>query len=153
LKVGWKIKIKILDEIKTYIEKIYKEYVSLKNYLKSKEKEIEEVKKEIAQTALTDLNAESYFDKIGWYSIMQIQDLELLRARLFFTMEAYKDIIEPPKELKEEIDKELQNTNYTTVYAIIDNERKIVDQIRYDKNKENFLQVIKMQNNKEQTPN
>jgi len=142
-----------LDEIKTYIEKIYKEYVSLKNYLKSKEKEIEEVKKEIAQTALTDLNAESYFDKIGWYSIIQIQDLELLRARLFFTMEAYKDIIEPPKELKEEIDKELQNTNYTTVYAIIDNERKIVDQIRYDKNKENFLQVIKMQNNKEQTPN
>ena len=142
-----------MDEIKTYIEKIYKEYVSLKNYLKSKEKEIEEVKKEIAQTALTDLNAESYFDKIGWYSIIQIQDLELLRARLFFTMEAYKDIIEPPKELKEEIDKELQNTNYTTVYAIIDNERKIVDQIRYDKNKENFLQVIKMQNNKEQTPN
>lgn len=130
-----------MTEIKTYIERVFKEYLSLKNYLLTEVKNIEEVKKEFAKASLENLNADDYFEKIGWIALMQ-EDLFLQKAKLFFTMEAYKDIIEPPKELTEQIKKELEDVSFEQMFSIIDGERKITNIDKYNaRKKEYFIQV------------
>jgi len=130
-----------MTEIKTYIEKVFKEYLSLKNYLLTEVKSIEELKKEFAKASLENLNADDYFEKVGWIALMQ-EDLFLQKAKLFFTMEAYKDIIEPPKELTDQIKKELEDVSFEQMFSIIDGERKITNKDKYNaRKKEYFIQV------------
>ena len=130
-----------MEEIKTYIEKVFKEYLTLKNYFAQEIKKVETVKKEFAQASLENLNADDYFEKIGWITLMQ-EDLYLQKAKLFFTMEAYKDVITPPKELIEQIDKELEDVNFEQMFFIIDGEKKVVSPSKYnDRKKEYFTQV------------
>lgn len=130
-----------MEEIKTYIEKVFKEYLLLKNYLELKVKDIEGVKKDFAKLALENLNADDYFEKVGWIALMQ-EDLFLQKAKLFFTMEAYKDIIEPPKELTDQIKKELEDVSFEQMFSIIGGERKITNKDKYNaRKKEYFIQV------------
>lgn len=130
-----------MEEIKTYIEKVFKEYLSLKNYLLTEVKNIEELKKEFAKASLENLNADDYFEKVGWIALMQ-EDLFLQKAKLFFTMEAYKDIIEPPKELTNQIKKELEDVSFEQMFSIIGGERKITNKEKYNaRKKEYFIQV------------
>jgi hypothetical protein len=130
-----------MTEIKTYIEKVFKEYLSLKNYLLTEVKSIEELKKEFAKASLENLNADDYFEKVGWIALMQ-EDLFLQKAKLFFTMEAYKDIIEPPKELTDQIKKELEDVSFEQMFSIIGGERKITNKDKYNaRKKEYFIQV------------
>lgn len=136
-------------EIKTYIEKVFKEYLTLKSYFVEEVKKAEAVKKEFAQASLENLNADDYFEKIGWIALMQ-EDLYLQKAKLAFTMEAYKDIIVPPKELTDQINKELEDVSFEQMFSIIDGERKIVNQSKYNaRKKEYFAQIenIKKQMN------
>jgi len=130
-----------MEEIKTYIEKVFKEYLTLKNYLLTEVKSIEELKKEFAKASLENLNADDYFEKIGWIALMQ-EDLFLQKAKLFFTMEAYKDIIEPPKELTDQIKKELEDVSFEQMFSIMGGERKITNKDKYNaRKKEYFIQV------------
>ncbi len=128
-------------EIKTYIEKVFKEYLALKNYLLAETKNIEELKKEFAKASLENLNADDYFEKIGWIALMQ-EDLFLQKAKLFFTMEAYKDIIEPPKELTDQIKKEIEDVSFEQMFSVVGGERKITNKEKYNaRKKEYFIQV------------
>jgi hypothetical protein len=128
-------------EIKTYIEKVFKEYLSLKNYLLAETKNIEELKKEFAKASLENLNADDYFEKVGWIALMQ-EDLFLQKAKLFFTMEAYKDVIEPPKELTDQIKKELEDVSFEQMFSVVGGERKITNKEKYNaRKKEYFIQV------------
>lgn len=128
-------------EIKTYIEKVFKEYLTLKNYILTEAKSIEEIKKEFAKASLENLNADDYFEKVGWIALMQ-EDLFLQKAKLFFTMEAYKDIIEPPKELTDQIKKELEDVSFEQMFSVIDGKREIINKDKYDaRKKEYFIQV------------
>lgn len=130
-----------MTEIKTYIEKVFKEYLALKNYLLAETKNIEELKKEFAKASLENLNADDYFEKIGWIALMQ-EDLFLQKAKLFFTMEAYKDIIEPPKELTDQIKKELEDVSFEQMFSVVGGERKITNKEKYNaRKKEYFIQV------------
>jgi hypothetical protein len=130
-----------MTEIKTYIEKVFKEYLLLKNYILTEAKNIEEIKKEFAKASLDNLNADDYFEKVGWIALMQ-EDLFLQKAKLFFTMEAYKDIIEPPKELTDQIKKELEDVSFEQMFSIIDGERKTINKDKYEaRKKEYFIQV------------
>jgi hypothetical protein len=100
-----------------------------------------ELKKEFAKASLENLNADDYFEKVGWIALMQ-EDLFLQKAKLFFTMEAYKDIIEPPKELTDQIKKELEDVSFEQMFSIIDGERKITNKDKYNaRKKEYFIQV------------
>lgn len=130
-----------MEEIKTYVEKVFKEYIKLKNYFTEELKKVETIKKEFAQASLENLNADDYFEKIGWIALMQ-EDLFLHKAKLFFTMEAYKDVIVPPKELTDQINKELEDVNFEQMFSIIDGERRVSNQGKYaERKKEYFIQV------------
>jgi hypothetical protein len=130
-----------LNIVENYIEKIFKEYLDYKNYLLSK---AEEVKNQaLGFESSEDQNKYlDYFEKLGWYNIAQ-SDLAQQKARLFFTMEAYKDLVEPPKELKQQIEKELEGITFQQVFAIKAGERQLVDQERYDLIKDNYFNFLK----------
>lgn len=130
-----------MEEVKTYIEKVFKEYLILKNYFAEEVKKGETVKKEFAKTSLENLNADDYFEKLGWIALMQ-EDLYLQKAKLFFTMEAYKDIIVPPKELTDQINKELEDVNFEQMFYIVDGERKIINQSKYDARKKDYFAQV-----------
>lgn len=130
-----------MEEVKTYIEKVFKEYLTLKNYFAEEVKKAETVKKEFAKASLANLNADDYFEKIGWIALMQ-EDLFLQKAKLFFTMEAYKDVIVPPKELTDQINKELEDVNFEQMFSIIDGERKITNQSKYDARKKDYFAQV-----------
>lgn len=130
-----------MEEIKTYIEKVFKEYLTLKNYFAEEVKKAETVKKEFAQASLENLNADDYFEKIGWIALMQ-EDLFLQKAKLFFTMEAYKDVIVPPKELTDQINKELEDVNFEQMFSIIDGQRKVVNPTKYDARKKDYFAQV-----------
>lgn len=127
--------------IELQLEKVYKEYMEVKNFLLNfaRKENLEEIKKDIAQNALKeqtdDDRFEYYFKKLGWTSAVQA-DLTQLKARLFHTYEAYKELVEPPKEIKEEIEKELQDIVFKLTYNIKANQAELVDQklLEYYKN-------------------
>lgn len=130
-----------MTEIKTYIEKVFKEYLTLKNYFAEEVKKVEAVKKEFAKASLENLNADDYFEKIGWIALMQ-EDLFLQKAKLFFTMEAYKDVIVPPKELTNQINKELEDVNFEQMFSIVDGQRKVVNPTKYNARKKDYFAQI-----------
>lgn len=124
--------------IETYIEKVYKEYIEYKTLLSQK---IEAAEKEIKTEFLEgDLN-KKFFDKIGYLNIAQV-DLAELKARLYFTMEAYKDLVEPPKEIKEAIEKELEGAGMNQTFTVKNGEFIIVNQERYDFIKDTYYQKL-----------
>jgi hypothetical protein len=57
-------------------------------------------------------------------------------------MEAYKDVIVPPKELIEQINKELEDVNFEQMFSIIDGERKITNQSKYDARKKDYFAQV-----------
>lgn len=131
-----------MKNLETYIEKVFKEYMEYKTYLLAETSKLEEVQKEIVDISI-DLTEEQlpvmYFEKLAWYGIAQA-DLAEQKARLYFTMEAYKDLVEPPKEIKEAIEKELEGAQFNQVFAIKNGEREIVNQQRYDLIKNTYFE-------------
>jgi hypothetical protein len=68
-------------------------------------------------------------------------DFTQLKMQLFFTWQAYKDLVEPPKELKTVIEKELEGVQLKTVYSTINGELNLVDKGLYNQYKEQYKQV------------
>ena len=94
------------EKVKSYLEKVYREFVDYKDYLKDKIKPQDQLRKEMAEKIAKDINTDDIqmeffeiIDKQGMYQA----DFIGLQNRLFHTIEAYKDLIEIPEEVLTEV--------------------------------------------------
>lgn len=118
-----------------YLEKVFVEYIEYKNYLKSIIKPVPELLKEVAEKindkTTEEQATEIYMDVIGVQKLHQ-EDFFNQQQRLFYTVEAYKDIMEIPQEIKTEI----ENLKFLQCFAVKNNKTEIVDQQAIDFTKE-----------------
>ena len=94
------------EQIKNYLEKAYTEYIEYENFLKSIIKPIDVVRKEIAEKITAETTEEEvtelYFNNVE-KTLLHRRDFVEQRQRLFYTVEAYKDLMEIPQEIKDKV--------------------------------------------------
>lgn len=127
----------------SYLEKCYKEYIEYKNFLIEQSKKQVDAKTEIA-TVLKDIEDEDvitdlFFEKQSKIFLFQQDFLEQQR-RLFFTVEALKNQIEIPEEIK----KEVSNLTFNQIYYIKDGEEEVLSQEALDFTKNQIKEQLKL---------
>lgn len=126
------------NKIELQLEKVFKEYLNVKHFLKEFYKNLSKLKEELAKESLEKTEEEIYeytFEKFGYISAIE-GDLAQLKGRLYHTYEAYKDLVEIPKEIKEEV----EDLKFTLTYNIRGTDAEIVDQEAYNFYKNNFIE-------------
>lgn len=120
-----------MNLMQSKLQQIFKEYTDLKNYIQEDNKNIEKLKKEVHDQALKfetlEEKASFYFDELGYKSLIHV-DLMEKKKELYYVYQAYKDLIEIPSNIIEE----LIEYKVNTVFAIIDGEKTVLDKNLYD---------------------
>ena len=130
-----------MNPIQSKIEQTAKEYLSYKS-IADKEAEIAKKEKEqIAQKALSmseDEIYEMYFDTFGSLEFL-VKDMLQVKAKLYNQIELAKDVVDIPKEITDLV------ADYKPIYtfAIIGDEKKLIDEITYNQIKQNYIQGSK----------
>ena len=130
-----------MNPIQTKIEQKAKEYLSYKSIA---DKEAEIAKKEKEQIAQKVLGLEEeqiytiYFDTFGSLEFL-VKDMLQVKAKLYNQIELAKDVIDIPKEITDLV------ADYKPIYtfAIIGDEKKLIDEITYNQIKQNYIQGSK----------
>lgn len=130
-----------MNPLQSKIEQTAKEYLSYKA-IADKEAEIAKKDKEqIAQKVLgleEEQVYEIYFDTFAHIELL-VKDMLQVKTKLYNQIELAKDVVDIPKEIADLV------LDYEPVYtfAIIGDEKKLVDEATYKKNKENYIQGSK----------
>lgn len=121
------------------LTQVFKEYLEFKNYLLSKQEEFKNIYNIFAEKQLKseDIDYNEYFDKVGVISVLE-SDRSKHIVKLYHYYNAYKYLIEIPKEIEDE----LQGVNIGYIFAIVDNKHEVVDQESLNKIKDNFLKQV-----------
>ena len=130
-----------MNPIQSKIEQTAKEYLSYKSIA---DKEAEVAKKEKEQIAQKVLGLEEeqiytiYFDTFGSLEFL-VKDMLQVKAKLYNQIELSKDVVDIPKEITDLV------TDYKPIYtfAIIGDEKKLIDEITYNQIKQNYIQGSK----------
>ena len=129
------------NKIELHLNKVFKEYLEVKNYLLSVDKQ--SIKDEVTQKSLSIDSDEElsdyYFEKLGYLRALE-GDLSQLQARLFYVYDYYKEI---SAEKNLEIEKELQEIQFRLTYSVKGNELTLVDKEAYDFYKNQFKESQK----------
>jgi hypothetical protein len=94
-----------MDVAKIRLENIYSEYIDFKNYLQKNIKTPKEIQEEVAQKIKENPNlspqelSETVFN-ISEKQTIYKYDFNELHKQLFYTVVAYKDVIEIPEEVE-----------------------------------------------------
>lgn len=126
-----------MNPIQSKIEQTAKEYLSYKSIA---DKEAEIAKKEKEQIAQKVLGMEEdeiysiYFDTFGSLEFL-IKDMLQVKAKLYNQIELAKDVVDIPKEISNLVAD--YKPSYT--FAIIGDEKKLVDEITYNQIKQNYI--------------
>lgn len=115
----------------TYLEKVWTEYSEYKEYIKTVAKPVEELRKEVAQRITPQTTSEEAQEYVfqGFEKIMLHNgDFINQQNRLFYTVEAYKNIIEIPQEIK----KEVESLKFLQIFAIKDKKETVINQEALD---------------------
>ena len=126
------------NKIELHLETVYKEYEEVKYYLTNFKKNIEEKKKKVAEKTQNKTEEEVneiFYKEIAWISALE-GDLQQLTGRLYHTYQAYKDLIEIPQKIKEEV----ENLKFTLVFNVRAGEVEIVDKEAYEFYKTQFFE-------------
>ena len=126
------------NKIELHLETVYKEYDEVKYYLTNFKKNIEEKKKKVAEKTQNKTEEEVneiFYKEIAWISALE-GDLQQLTGRLYHTYQAYKDLIEIPQKIKEEV----ENLKFTLVFNVRAGEVEIVDKEAYEFYKTQFFE-------------
>ena len=126
------------NKIELHLETVYKEYEEVKYYLTNFKKNIEEKKKKVAEKTQNKTEEEVneiFYKEIAWISALE-GDLQQLTGRLYHTYQAYKDLIEIPQKIKEEV----KNLKFTLVFNVRAGEVEIVDKEAYEFYKTQFFE-------------
>ena len=129
------------ENITAYLEKVWTEYSEYKEFIKSISKPIEELRKEVAQKITQETTAEQaqklFFE--GFEKIMLHNgDFIYQQNRLFYTVEAYKNIIEIPQEIKTEV----ENIKFTQIFKIKNNTEVVVSEEVVNQARENLKKAL-----------
>lgn len=124
-----------------YLEQIWTEYTEYKEYIKTIAKPIEELRKEVAQKITPNTTPEEaqqlFFS--GYEKIMlHNRDFINQQNRLFYTVEAYKNIVEIPQEIKTEV----ENIRFLQIFAIKDGKETVINQEALDFTKKQIEDVM-----------
>ena len=130
-----------MNPIQSKIEQTAKEYLSYKSIA---DKEAEIAKKEKEQIAQKVLGLEEeqiytiYFDTFGSLEFL-VKDMLQIKAKLYNQIELAKDVVDIPKEITDLV------ADYKPIYtfAIIGDEKKLIDEITYNQIKQNYIQGSK----------
>ena len=125
--------------IQMNLTQVFKEYLEFKNYLLSKQEEFKKTYNDFAEKQLKteDIDYNEYFDKVGIINVLE-SDRSKHIIKLYHYYNAYKDFIEVPQEIEDE----LKDVTMSYIFAIVENEHVVVDQDSLNKIKENFLKQI-----------
>ena len=125
--------------IQIKLTQVFKEYLEFKNYLLSKQEEFKKTYNDFAEKQLKaeDIDYNEYFDKVGIINVLE-SDRSKHIIKLYHYYNAYKDFIEVPQEIEDE----LKDVTMSYIFAIVENEHVVVDQDSLNKIKENFLKQI-----------
>jgi len=129
------------NKLELHLDKCFKEYLDVKNFLKEFYRNIEELKKEVAKKTEgkeeEEVNEISYKD-IFWVSALE-GDLAQLTGRLYHTYQTYKQLEKPAE--KTEIEEELKEIKFNLVYSVKGDQVDVVDKDGYDFYKNQFLET------------
>jgi len=126
-----------MNPIQSKIEQTAKEYLSYKS-IADKEAEVAKKEKEqIAQKALTMSEDEiygMYFDTFGSLEFL-VKDMLQIKAKLYNQIELAKDLVDIPKEISDLV------VDYKPFYtfAIIGDEKKLLDEANYNQSRQNYI--------------
>lgn len=130
------------ETIKAHLEKVFTEYIEYKNFLKEKVKPLEEIRKELMDELSEEQDPEvatqKLFEKQEKQTIY-LQDLTNLLTRLYHTIQAYKDLVEIPDVITEEI----KNFKFELFYSVKNNNAVEVNPERIVEIKNAIRQNIK----------
>ena len=125
------------NKIELHLETVYKEYEEVKYYLTNFKKNIVEKKKKVSEKTQNKTEEEVneiFYKEIAWISALE-GDLQQLTGRLYHTYQAYKDLIEIPQKIKEEV----ENLKFTLVFNVRAGEVETVDKEAYEFYKTQFF--------------
>jgi hypothetical protein len=127
--------------MQAYLEKVWTEYIDYKDFIKENTKPAEELRKELASKITVGTTKEQAVEMV--LEIMEKQnlygaDFRQQQNRLFFTVEAFKDEMEIPQEIK----KELENVKFLQIFAIKNKKEEIIDQEALDFTKKQIAEVL-----------
>jgi hypothetical protein len=107
------------------LTQVFKEYLEFKNYLLSKQEEFKKTYNDFAEKQLKaeDIDYNEYFDKVGIINVLE-SDRSKHIIKLYHYYNAYKDFIEVPQEIEDE----LKDVTMSYIFAIVENEHVVVDQ-------------------------
>ena len=129
------------NKIEIHLNKVFKEYLDVKNYLLSLDKQ--SIKDEVTQKSLLIDSDEElsnyYFEKLGYLRALE-GDLSQLQGRLFHVYDYYKEITE---EKNQDIEKELQDITFKLTYSVKGDELTLVDKEAYEFYKKQFIESQK----------
>ena len=130
-----------MNPIQSKIEQTAKEYLSYKS-IADKEAEIAKKEKEQISQKVLGLEEEQiytiYFDTFGSLEFL-VKDMLQIKAKLYNQIELAKDVLDIPKEITDLV------ADYKPIYtfAIIGDEKKLIDEITYNQIKQNYIQGSK----------
>lgn len=130
-----------MNPIQSKIEQTAKEYLSYKS-IADKEAEIAKKEKEQISSKVLGMDEDSiytiYFDTFGSLEFL-VKDMLQVKAKLYNQIELAKDVVDIPKEITDLV------ADYKPIYtfAIIGDEKKLIDEITYNQIKQNYIQGSK----------
>jgi hypothetical protein len=130
-----------MEESTAYLEKVWTEYSEYKEFVKTISKPIEELRKEVASKVTintTPEEAQELFFQGFEKTMLHNGDFVNQQNRLFYTVEALKNSIEIPKEIK----KELENIKFIQIFAIKDKKETVINQEALDFTKSQIKEAM-----------
>jgi len=131
------------NKLELHLDKCFKEYLDVKNYLKDFYTKLPELKAELAKKTFDkeedEVNEISY-KEIFWITALE-GDLAQLTSRLYHTYQTYKQLENPAE--KTEIEEELKEIKFTLTYSVKGDQVEVVDKDGYNYYKNQFLETQK----------
>lgn len=130
-----------MNPLQSKIEQTAKEYLSCKAIA---DKEAEIAKKEKDNTAKKALEMDEdtlynyYFDTFASLEFLT-KDMLQIKTKLYNQIELVKDVVDIPKEITDLV----LDYNPIYTYAILGDEKKLIDEKLYNQHKENYIQGSK----------
>ena len=130
-----------MNPLQSKIEQTAKELMSYKS-IADKEAEAAKKEKEQISSKVLGMDEDSiytiYFDTFGSLEFL-VKDMLQVKAKLYNQIELAKDVVDIPKEITDLV------ADYKPIYtfAIIGDEKKLIDEITYNQIKQNYIQGSK----------
>lgn len=114
-----------------YLKKVYIEFLEYQNFLQKNVKPIEELREKVLK-AITEETTEEEVTELVLSSLenqkLQLIDFDKQLQRLFFTVEAFKDFIEIPQEIKETV----KNIRFTQTFSVKSGKAEVINSDSYE---------------------